>query len=65
MHMFLLIEYNIFIKAIKLRSILKFYNLLIKTRVKNKRTNLGSMYFENTYIIIVSNIKANITWLIK
>jgi len=42
-----------------------FYNLLIKRRVKNSRTNLGNMYFEKTYIIIVSIIKANITWLIK
>lgn len=37
------------------------YNLLIKTRVKNKRTNLGKTYFENTYIITISNIKAKVT----
>lgn len=37
------------------------YNLLMKTRVKNKRTNLGKTYFENTYIIIISNIKAKVT----
>lgn len=33
----------------------------MNTRVVNKRTNLGNMYFENTYIIITSNIKANVT----
>jgi len=27
---------------------LKQYNLLIKTRVENKRTNLGKIYLENT-----------------
>lgn len=41
------------------------YNLLINTRVINKRTNLGNIYFENTYIITTSNIKANVTWFIK
>ena len=43
----------------------RYYNLLMKTRVKNKRTNLGKMYFEKTYIIIESKINANITWFIK
>lgn len=38
------------------------YNLSIKTRVVNKRTNLGKIYFENTYIIIISKIKAKIIW---
>jgi len=38
-----------------------YYNLLINIRVVNKRTNLGNMYFENTYIIITSKIKANVT----
>ena len=37
------------------------YNLLMKTRVKNKRTNLGKIYFEKTYIIIESKINAKIT----
>ena len=41
------------------------YNLLIKTRVKNKRTNLGKIYFENRYIITIINIKAKVTWFIK
>lgn len=39
--------------------------MLIKTRVENKRTNLGKVYFENTYIIIISNMKAKVTWFIK
>ncbi len=42
-----------------------FYNLLIKTRLKNKRTNLGKIYLEKTYIIVTSITKANVTWLIK
>lgn len=37
----------------------------MKTRVKNKRTNLGKIYFEKTYIIIESKINAKITWFIK
>jgi len=37
------------------------YNLLINIREINKRTNLGKMYFENTYIIITSNMKAKVT----
>ena len=37
----------------------------MKTRVKNKRTNLGKMYFEKRYIIIESKINAKITWFIK
>lgn len=39
----------------------RYYNLLMKTRVENKRTNLGKMYFEKTYIIIESKINAKIT----
>jgi len=39
--------------------------LLIKTRVENKRTNLGSMYLENTYINSAINVNANVTWFIK
>lgn len=42
-----------------------YYNLLINIRLKNKRTNLGKIYFEKIYIIIISNIKANVTWFIK
>ena len=37
------------------------YNLVIKRRVVNKDTNLGKMYFENTYIITKSNAKTNVT----
>lgn len=42
-----------------------YYNLLINIRVINKRTNLGKMYFENTYINTTSNAKAKVTWFIK
>jgi hypothetical protein len=42
-----------------------YYNLLIYIREINKRTNLGKMYFENTYIIIISNMKAKVTWFMK
>ena len=38
-----------------------YYNLLINTRVANKRTNLGKMYFENTYINNTKIAKANTT----
>ena len=31
----------------------------------NKRTNLGNIYFEKTYIITGNNINANVTWFIK
>jgi len=31
----------------------------------NKRTNLGNMYFDNTYKITTRNVKAKITWFIK
>jgi hypothetical protein len=43
----------------------KNYNLVMKTRVKNKRTNLGRIYFEKIYIIATSKIKANVTWFMK
>ena len=36
------------------------YNLVIKTRVLNKRTYLGKVYFENIYIINISKIKAKV-----
>lgn len=42
-----------------------YYNLLMKTRLKNKRTNLGNTYLENTYIIVTNKTNANITWLTK
>jgi len=37
------------------------YNFTIKIRDVNKRTNLGNIYFENTYIIMINNIKAKVT----
>jgi len=43
----------------------KNYNLLIKIRLKNKRTNLGNIYLDKMYIITTNIIKAKITWLIK
>ena len=42
-----------------------FYSLLIKTRVLNRRTNLGSIYLLNIYIIITSKVKVNKTSFIK
>jgi len=41
------------------------YNLLINIRDINKRTNRGNVFFENTYIITTSNIKAKVIWFIK
>jgi hypothetical protein len=43
----------------------KNYNLLMKTRVVNKRTNLGNMYLENTNINSAIIANANVTWFIK
>jgi hypothetical protein len=37
------------------------YNLLMKTRVVNKRTNLGNMYLENTNINSAIIANANVT----
>lgn len=37
------------------------YNFTIKIRDVNNRTNLGNIYFENTYIIMINNIKAKVT----
>ena len=51
--------YSFFIKQIY--GACKVYNLLMKRRVENKRTNLGKIYFEKTYIIIESKINAKIT----
>ena len=42
-----------------------YYNLLINIRDINKRTNRGNVFFEKTYIIITSNIKAKVIWFIK
>ena len=59
-------KYNIRVhKNYKLMFYEKIYNLLINVRVANKRTNLGNMYFENTYTSknIIANV--NTTWLIK
>ena len=41
------------------------YSLLINTRVENKRSILGNMYFENTYISNTIIVKANVTWFKK
>lgn len=53
------------IKKKKISNKIFNYNLLINTRVINKRTNLPKVYLENTYIVITSNIKANVIWFIK
>lgn len=37
------------------------YNLDMKTRVLNRRTNLGKMYLEKTYIITISKVKVKAT----
>lgn len=42
-------------------NIIIIYNFTIKIRDVNKRTNLGNIYFENTYIIMINNIKAKVT----
>lgn len=34
-------------------------------RVVNNETNLGKIYFENTYKITTINKKTNVTWFIK
>ena len=44
---------------------IKHYNLLINTRVANKRTNLGNIYLENTYINKTRVVNVNTTSLIK
>jgi hypothetical protein len=46
-------------------TIFNFYNKLINVRLKNKRTNLGKIYLDIIYIINISNINVNITWLKK
>jgi hypothetical protein len=54
-------------KSRKRKEILNLYiyNLLIKRRVVNKRTNLGNMYFEQTYTNKTITVNANTTWFIK
>lgn len=52
-------------KIILNQQIVSYYNLLMNIRVINKRTNLGKMYFENTYINTTSNAKAKTTWFTK
>ena len=44
---------------------LRFYRLFINTRVLNKRTKPGSIYFENINSINIRNMKAKVTWFIK
>ena len=58
-------KYKIQINNYDINTCLCIYNLLIKTRVVNKRTNLGNMYLENTYINSTNIAKAKTTWLIK
>jgi hypothetical protein len=41
------------------------YNLLMKSLVENKRTNLGKIYFEKMYINNTITVNANDTWFIK
>ena len=41
------------------------YKTLINKRVENRRTNLGKMYFENTYINKTIIVNENITSLTK
>ena len=41
------------------------YSLDMKTRVLNRRTNLGRMYLENMYIMAMSKLKAKATWFRK
>jgi hypothetical protein len=41
------------------------YNLVMYKRVVNKETNLGNMYFENTYNNINIHANTNVTWLMK
>ena len=52
-----LLKFNITIKSIAFF----YYNLARYIRVKYKRINRGKMYFDKTYIKIVSNIIANKT----
>lgn len=42
-----------------------YYNLVMYKRVVNKETNLGNMYFENTYNNTNIHTKTKVTWLIK
>ena len=56
---------SIYIYNLVINIIIINYNLLINIRDINKRTNLGNIYFDNTYNIITRNTKAKITWFIK
>ena len=40
-------------------------SFVIKTRDKNKRTNLGNIYFDNKYIIIIIVAKVKVISFIK
>lgn len=53
--------YGVFKVFIYNNIIIIIYNFTIKIRDVNKRTNLGNIYFENTYIIMINNIKAKVT----
>ena len=55
-----LLKYFLKLEKIRIKMfILINYNLLINIREINKRTNLGKMYFENTYTLL--NVTFNIT----
>ena len=60
----LLISFNLKSYYVKAR-IFNIYNLLMKSLVENKRTNLGKIYFEETYINKTITVNANDTWFIK
>jgi len=40
-------------------------NVFKNTRVLNRRTNLGNIYFENRYIIKTNSRKLYVTWFTK
>jgi len=46
-------------------ALIIYYNLLMNIRDVNKRTNLGKIYLEKTYIITTRSINANVTSFIK
>ncbi len=42
-----------------------YYNFTRYVRIENMRTNLGNIYLEYMYIIIISNRKVKTIWFIK
>lgn len=47
------------------KTMVRYYNLLIKIRVLNKRTTFGNIYLENRYIRTIRVKKVNVTSFIK